>query len=82
MINRIKKMSSDEMARLIWQKGHFLSSRNLSDFKANLFSLSNLFIEIVFDRADQPVSITVLSENDLEHYMNDVQLPNWVGNQN
>jgi len=68
-------LSDNEKAKIIWYKGEFITSVFSDDTKFNLFSLSGAFVEIRFHRNNDEIrSISILTENELDRYLEQVEI--------
>jgi hypothetical protein len=46
------KMNHESKVRMVWTKGKYVGKRILKNKTAVLYSLSNLFVELMYDNSD------------------------------
>jgi hypothetical protein len=70
------RLSLDDRAKLLWEKGKFVESVTYYNYCLILYSLNREFVELFYDKSSQSILwISFANEYDMKKYLNKIEIP-------
>jgi hypothetical protein len=74
--NSFNRLSLDDRAKVLWEKGQFVESISYYNYCLILYSLNRDFVELFYDKNTQRILwISLANEYDMKKYLNNIQIP-------
>jgi hypothetical protein len=73
---KFNRLTLDDRAKLLWEKGDFVESITYHNYCLILYSLNRQFVELFYDRSSQTILwISLANEYDMKKYLGKIEIP-------